>query len=65
MSADKIVKREKMKAKKRRKQADEIVERWDEEAVIKNLFLDFKSTIESARNKDTSKVARGRGRYLA
>lgn len=59
MEPAKIVKREKMKAKRRRKEVDEIVDGWDEATVIKNLFLDFKRTIESARNKNPTKVSRG------
>lgn len=49
-----------MKAKKRQKLADGIVEDWDAREVVKNLFGDFKRTLEMAREKDPAKVARRR-----
>ncbi|CAN8097411.1 unnamed protein product [Discula destructiva] len=58
--ADQVLEREQMKPKKRKKVAEEIVERWDERGVVKGLFTDFQNNIESARNKDPTKVARGR-----
>lgn len=61
----KIVQREKMKPKKRHKLADQIVEEWDGNNVIKGLFMDFKQNIETARNADPTKVARGARRYMA
>lgn len=63
MAADKIVAREQMKAKKRHKVADEIVELWDQCDILKGLFLDFKNNIDTARNTDPTKVAREARRW--
>lgn len=63
LTPEKIVGREKMKLKKRHKLADEIVELWDQCDFLKGLFLDFKQNIETARNMDPTKVARGTRRY--
>lgn len=60
LAEDKVLAREKMKAKKRQKLADGIVEDWDAREVVKNLFGDFKRTLEMAREKDPAKVARRR-----
>ncbi|KAJ4391202.1 hypothetical protein N0V93_004819 [Gnomoniopsis smithogilvyi] len=58
--ADQVLEREHMKAKARHKVADQIVVNWEEGGVIQGLFGDFQATIESARNKDPTKVSRGR-----
>lgn len=58
--ASQVLEREQMKAKARHKVADQIVQNWDEHGVIQGLFGDFQKNIESARNKDPTKVARGR-----
>lgn len=63
MAAARIVEREKMKPRRRERLADEIVEQWRDGDIVKNLFMDFKRTIESAREKDPTKVRRGGGRY--
>ncbi|KAF3769637.1 hypothetical protein M406DRAFT_335479 [Cryphonectria parasitica EP155] len=60
LEEERILERDRMKAKKRQKLADELVDGWDENDIIKNLFMDFKTTIETARTKDTTKVARRR-----
>lgn len=52
-----------MKSKKRYKLADEVVELWDQCDFLRGLFLDFKQNIETARNMDPTKVARGARRY--
>lgn len=59
MAPERVVERERMKARKRQRLADGIVQGWDDGDVVKNLFLDFKATIENARNKDTTKTSRG------
>lgn len=61
MKPEKVLERERMKARKREKMAQQIVEGWHEQDVIRNLFNEFKTTIENARNKDT--VSKGRRRY--
>lgn len=63
MAPARIVEREKMKPRRRERVANEIVEAWAEGDIVKNLFLDFKATIESARTKDTTKVSRGARQY--
>ncbi|ROW13010.1 hypothetical protein VPNG_05967 [Cytospora leucostoma] len=59
----KLAEREKMKAKKRRKLADDIVEDCDQRDIIKRLYADFKHNIELAQTKDTTKSSRGGRRY--
>lgn len=63
MTPERIVEREQMKARRRERLANDIVEGWAESDIIKNLFLDFKKTIESARTKDTTKMSRGARRF--
>lgn len=63
LAPERIVERENMKPKKRHKQADEIVELWDQCDFLKGLFHDFKQNIETARNMDPTKVARGSRRW--
>lgn len=57
----KIAEREKLKAKKRRRLADGIVDDWQERKIITSLYNDFKRTLEEARNKATT-GSRGGGR---
>ncbi|ROW12842.1 hypothetical protein VMCG_00554 [Cytospora schulzeri] len=64
LAPEKLAEREKMKAKKRRRLADEIVEDCDQRDIIKRLFADFKHNIEMAQTKDTSRTARGGRRYI-
>ncbi|KAI1477767.1 hypothetical protein F4774DRAFT_181870 [Daldinia eschscholtzii] len=54
MAADKLKERERMKARKRRDLANRIVDDWREKGIVAALYKDFKSTLESARNKTTS-----------
>ncbi|KAK7742086.1 hypothetical protein SLS53_004672 [Cytospora paraplurivora] len=63
LTPEKLAEREKMKAKKRRKLADEIVEDCDQRDIIKRLYADFKHNIELAQTKDTTKSSRGGRRY--
>ncbi|KAI0476910.1 hypothetical protein F4859DRAFT_67349 [Xylaria cf. heliscus] len=57
MTGEKLREREKMKAKKRRVLANNIVDKWQENRVIGALYGDFKNTLENARNQATT----GRG----
>ena len=59
MTAEKLKKREKMSAKKRRKAANKIVDAWLEEGVVASLYGDFNANLEAARSKTTT----GRGRW--
>ncbi|KAI0114698.1 hypothetical protein F4814DRAFT_416743 [Daldinia grandis] len=61
MAAHKLKERERLKARKRRDLADGIVDGWREKGIVAALYKDFKSTLESARNKTTG--GRGRGRF--
>lgn len=49
-TAEAVVKREKMSAKKRRKHANKIVDMMEEEGLIKSLWNDFRQNIDEARN---------------
>lgn len=60
LKADKLAEREKMKPKKRRKLANQIVDDWESRDIIKHLFFDFKQNLELARNKPTSVRKSGR-----
>lgn len=63
MTPQKLSEREKMKAKKRRALANQIVDEWQERRVVTALYGDFKNTIENARNQATTgRGARGRFR---
>lgn len=64
LAPEKLAERERMKARRRRKLADEIVEDCDQRDIIKRLFADFKHNIEMAQTKDTSRTARGGRRYI-
>lgn len=57
---DQILEREQMRAKQRNRMAEEIVARWHEHRAVSGLFGNFQQLIETARNKDTTKVSRGR-----
>ncbi|KAI8958007.1 hypothetical protein F5Y11DRAFT_337663 [Daldinia sp. FL1419] len=60
MTANKLKERERLKARKRRDLANNIVDGWREKGIVAALYKDFKSTLESARNKTTT---RSRGRF--
>ncbi|KAI1306607.1 hypothetical protein F5Y03DRAFT_135463 [Xylaria venustula] len=63
MSPQKLSEREKMKAKKRRVLANQIVDEWQERHVVTALYGDFKNTLENARNQSTTgRGARGKFR---
>lgn len=57
---DQVLEREQMRPKMRKRLAEEIVARWYEYGTIRDLFGDFQNVIETARNKDTTKVNRNR-----
>lgn len=58
--ATQVLEREQMKPKARHRVADQIVENWEEHGVVQGLFGNFQQNIDNARNKDPTKVARGR-----
>lgn len=58
--ADQVLERERMRPKARKRQAEDIVAGWEEEGVVRGLFGEFQAIIETARNKDPTKVTRGR-----
>ncbi|KAI1277612.1 hypothetical protein F5Y07DRAFT_80790 [Xylaria sp. FL0933] len=63
MSPEKLSEREKMKAKRRRALANDIVDEWQERGVVSALYGDFKNTLENARNQATTgRGARGKFR---
>ncbi|CAG8950204.1 hypothetical protein HYFRA_00008441 [Hymenoscyphus fraxineus] len=47
LSAQKLVKREKMKPWKRQRYVENVVERWQADDKIKNLFRDYKNSVEA------------------
>jgi len=53
MTPQKLREREKMKPKKRRKLANEIVDGWQRSGVVSALYGDFKRTLEAARSQST------------
>ncbi|KAI0002739.1 hypothetical protein F4779DRAFT_630915 [Xylariaceae sp. FL0662B] len=62
MSANKLREREKMKARRRREIANDVVDGWQDTGTVSALYRDFKNTLENARNKATT--GRGlRGRF--
>ncbi|KAI8628616.1 hypothetical protein F5Y19DRAFT_476164 [Xylariaceae sp. FL1651] len=63
MTAQKLREREKMKAKRRRVLANNIVDGWQENGIVNALYADFKNNLENARNKTTTgRSMRGRFR---
>lgn len=52
-----LAERARMKPKQRGKLVDEVLARWGQRGIIKTLYHEFKSSIDSARNKSTT------GRY--
>ncbi|KAI1868079.1 uncharacterized protein JN550_006567 [Neoarthrinium moseri] len=54
MTAKKIEKRDKMKAKKRRAAAYEIVDQWTSDRIIDQLYSEFKGVLKNARDKSTT-----------
>lgn len=51
-----------MKAKKRRKCANDIVDNWEAHSQIKDLYRDFKINLEAARNATPANFRNGRFR---
>ena len=54
MTPAKLAEREKMKPKQRRKCANDIVDEWEANSQIKDLYRDFKINLEAARSADNS-----------
>ncbi|KAG8165480.1 hypothetical protein KVR01_004032 [Diaporthe batatas] len=63
LAAERLVELDRMKRKKRRRVADEVVQGWDDSGVIKRLFADFKENIRRAEERDTTKSSRGGRSY--
>jgi hypothetical protein len=61
LTPDKLAEREKMKAKKRRDHANEVVDGWEATGIIKNLYRDFKSQLEAARESKQGRWEKVRG----
>jgi len=53
-TAEKLARRDKMKPKKRRQEADAVVQEWEETGAMRSLWSDFKSNLDEARNKSTT-----------
>jgi hypothetical protein len=49
-----------MKAKQRREYANNLVDRWENDGVIKELYGDFKRQLETARESKQGRWERGR-----
>jgi hypothetical protein len=60
LTPDKLAEREKMKAKQRRNYANNLVDGWENDNVIKDLYRDFKSQLETARESTQGRWDRGR-----
>ncbi|RAL67775.1 hypothetical protein DID88_008503 [Monilinia fructigena] len=54
LSIEKLAKRDKMSAKKRQKEVNEIVDKWKEEKEIKELYRIWKQQLETAENASTT-----------
>ena len=54
MQPQKLQEREKMKPKKRYKLVDVVIDTWTKNGVLRDLFHEFKQTLEMARNKSTT-----------
>ncbi|KAL1881399.1 hypothetical protein VTK73DRAFT_4159 [Phialemonium thermophilum] len=54
MEPKKLKEREQMKAKKRYRLVDQIVEKWATDGTLKSLYGEFKRALEAARNKSTT-----------
>ncbi|KAJ9136717.1 hypothetical protein NKR23_g9634 [Pleurostoma richardsiae] len=59
MEPEKCAERDRMRAKERRKLADQIIDEWEANRVVKGLFGDFMANLETARNKPTTARRRG------
>jgi hypothetical protein len=57
---DKLAEREKMKAKQRKNYANNLVDGWENDGVIKDLYGDFKRQLEAARESKQGRWEKGR-----
>jgi len=53
LKAAKLTAREKMKPKQRRENANNVVDSWEAEGLVKGLYRDFKIILDTARNAST------------
>lgn len=60
MAPEKLAEREKMKARQRRDYANSIVDEWESNGTIKDLYRDFKGQLEAARTSKQGRWDRGR-----
>jgi hypothetical protein len=60
LTPEKLAEREKMKAKKRREYANEVVDLWESSRQIKDLYRDFKNQLESAREAKQTRWSAGK-----
>ena len=61
LTPDKLAEREKMKAKKRRDYANELVDGWEATGILKTLYRDFKGQLEAARESKQGRWEKARG----
>jgi hypothetical protein len=60
LTPEKLAEREKMKAKQRRDYANNLVDEWERNGVIKSLYGDFKRQLEAARESKQGRWEKGR-----
>lgn len=60
LSPESLAEREKMKAKERRNYANNLVDAWEKDGIIKGLYRDFKRQLEAARESNQGRWERGR-----
>lgn len=60
MTAEQLTKREKMKARKRRDEALGIVDAWEAKGIVRDLWKNFKDSLESAREGKQTRWATSR-----
>jgi len=54
LTPDKLAARDQMSARKRSKYANKLVDQWEREGTIAQLYRDFKGQLEAARDAQTS-----------
>jgi hypothetical protein len=53
LSPEKLTARERMKPKQRREDANNLVDNWEADGLVKRLYRDFKIILDTARNAST------------
>lgn len=59
LTPDKLAERERMKAKQRKNYANNLVDGWENDGVIKDLYGDFKRQLEAARESKQGRWEKG------